>query len=161
MVLSLESKLQKNRFKKKTVKKNLKFGDYGLLIIKGGRIELIQLFFLKKLLKKVFLRKKKFNMSKYRKLWFFIVPNHILQKKSKNSRMGKGKGMFERNVIRVQNNKFLMEFTGINILKIKNLLKKIEKKISIKLMIYTKKQYFYSLWTKKNKYNFYYNKYLV
>lgn len=62
LVANEEKKLQKNRFSRKPKKPKLDFGDCGLITINEGRIELIQLTFLKKLVKS-FIKKKKSNID--------------------------------------------------------------------------------------------------
>ena len=61
--------------------------------------------------------------------------NYPLTKKSKNSRMGKGKGSFTRFCSRVLQNHNLLEFTGFNILEIFFLKKNFQKKINIPIKI--------------------------
>lgn len=63
MVNISQIKLQKNRFKKNSKINFLKFGQAGLNIKKGSRLELIHITFLKKIFK-IFLKKKKNNLFK-------------------------------------------------------------------------------------------------
>jgi ribosomal protein L16/L10AE len=62
---------------------------YYLFFAKNTRIEFIYFFRFKKIFKKI-IKKNKNN------LWFFVNKNYPVSKKSKNSRMGKGKGLFNR-----------------------------------------------------------------
>jgi large subunit ribosomal protein L16 len=144
-MVNLESKLQKNRFFKKPKKNLLKFGNSGFLVIKEGRLELIQLSILKKLIKKLIKKKKNEKNMDLNKIWFSIKPNFILQRKSKNSRMGKGKGMFERRVIRVNRGFILFEFSGFSINKLKFIINIINKLLSIKLVLINTNSNFYPL----------------
>ena len=48
--------------------------------------------------------------------WFFLTANYPVTKKSKNSRMGKGKGSFLRWQIRVPFNLIFLEFKILNYL---------------------------------------------
>lgn len=59
---------------------------------KGGRFEYIYFFFVKKIFKKICINN---NINK-RKVYFLCTSNFPLTKKSKNSRMGSGKGYFLR-----------------------------------------------------------------
>ena len=68
----------------------LAFGDCGIIIKTSIRFEFNYLFYMRKFIKKVLKKRKGFTKSK--KVWIFIRPNHVLSKKTKNSRMGKGKG---------------------------------------------------------------------
>ena len=60
--INLNSKIQKNRFYKLPKKPKLTFGDYGLITKNEGRIELVQLTSIKKIIKK-FIKKKKSNLD--------------------------------------------------------------------------------------------------
>lgn len=62
LVANLEKKMQKNRFRQSPKISKLNFGDFGLIVIKEGRIELIQLTLIKKIIKN-FIRKKKSNID--------------------------------------------------------------------------------------------------
>lgn len=155
-----ERKIQKNRFKKNPKQIKLNFGEFGLVTKNEGRIELIQLTFLKKIIK-TFIKKKKSNVDIIReKIWYFGRPNFLIQKKSKNSRMGKGKGMIERKVIRVRRGFVLFEFYGVPFLKLKKFSTKINKFCNIKFSIFKKKLFFFPLWSKNKNYIYYHNKYL-
>ena len=122
-------KLQKNRFKfKPNLKLKLRFGDCGVLVVDEGRLEFVQLNFVKKLVKFV-MRSSKHLFGVYKKVWYNVVANHIIQCKSKNSRMGKGKGLFERRIVRIRKNTILFEFVGVSFFKLNFFIKKINKKI--------------------------------
>jgi ribosomal protein L16/L10AE len=153
--------MQKNRFFKKPNKIKLSFGEFGFFTSKEGRIELIHLSILKKNMKN-FVKKKKNNIDVIReKIWYFCSPNFVLQKKSKNSRMGKGKGLIERKIIRVRKNTTIFEFSGVSYYRLIQLLLKINKRLDIKFSIYYKKLNLYRVWSKNNKYLYYYRKYLL
>ena len=155
------SNMQKNRFflnPKKT--KKSKFGDFSLVCKNEGRIELIHISMFRKKIK-TFIRKKKSESDVIReKVWYFGTPNFFLQKKSKNSRMGKGKGSIERKVIRVRRNFVLFEFKGIPIIKLKKLIIFINKLLSVKFFLIKNYDKNFSLWTKNNKYISYHEKHL-
>jgi ribosomal protein L16/L10AE len=108
-----EVKIQKHRTYLISKEIKFKFGEYAFVSSKETKIELNQLTFLKKIIKKVVKRKRKkknrkkkgqmmvqgkSNRKKWKafKIWFFLLPNYVFSKKSKNSRMGKGKGSFLR-----------------------------------------------------------------
>ena len=154
--------MQKNRFFKKPNKIKLNFGEFGFFTSREGRIELIHLSILKKNMKN-FVKKKKNNIDVIReKIWYFCSPNFVLQKKSKNSRMGKGKGLIERQIIRIRRGVTLFEFKGVSKAKIIWLTNEINKKLKVKINFFFKKtDVFYKVWSKKNKYSYYYNKYLM
>lgn len=160
MVLVDNKKIQKNRFFKNPKKAKLNFGDFGLAFINEGRLELIQINLIKKKVK-TFIKKKKSEIDIIReKIWYFGQPNFLIQKKSKNSRMGKGKGLIERKVIRVRRNLVLLEFKGISPIKLKKFLKFVNKILSAKMYIIKKYKINYSVWSKKNRYYIYHEKYL-
>lgn len=85
------------------------------------RFEYAYFRFLKKWFKKLISVKYKKTLPA--KIWFNIVSNYPLTKKSKNSRMGKGKGSFFRWAILISRNSIIFEFNNIQrwrIKKIKN-----------------------------------------
>lgn len=73
--------------------------------------------------------------------------------------MGKGKGLFERRIIRVPKNTILFEFLGISIFKLKFLIKKINKKLGIKTYLIFKKTNNYKLISNNGFTSIYFNKY--
>lgn len=130
-----DNKMQKNRFFRNPKKPKLIFGNSGIITKNEGRIEFIQLTTIKKIIK-TFIKKKKSNIDIIReKIWYFGRPNFYIQKKSKNSRMGKGKGLIERKVIRIRRGVVLFEFLGVNMLKLKKLIKKINKYLNVKFFV--------------------------
>jgi len=157
-----EKCFQKNRYFSNPKKIKLTYGDSGLVTSREGFIELIHLSLFKKYLKN-FIKKKKSHLLFIReKIWYFGRINFALQKKSKNSRMGKGKGLIERKIIRIRRGVTLFEFKGISKPKLIWLSNKINKKLKVKINIFYKKpDIFYKIWSKKNQYNYYYNKYLM
>ena len=91
---SMEQVSFKNR--NKYVKKNTKlsFGDYGFLVTKNTQFEFVYFYIIKRFIK-YFLRFKYATIN-YFKVWVFLKANFPVSRKSKNSRMGKGKGSFNR-----------------------------------------------------------------
>lgn len=87
--------------KKRTFKLNrlprLKYGTAGLYCLHTFRFEYKYCLFLRKTFKSMFRRRRR-KIATYcrRKSWMFIRPNYTLTRKSKNARMGKGKGNFKR-----------------------------------------------------------------
>lgn len=112
----------------------LKYGEFGLLVTREGRLEFVQLNFLKKYIKILF-RKSKHSPENFKKIWYSISANHVIQCKSKNSRMGKGKGLVERRIIRIYKNTILFEFFGIPYYKLLTITKKINKKLNFKIRV--------------------------
>lgn len=92
--------------------KLLKFGNLGFFFLKEIRFEYLYFFFFKKLIK--LLNKNKYCTFNKFFYWFFLKGNFPLTKKSKNSRMGKGKGMFLRWSIKLKPNFFFLEFLCFN-----------------------------------------------
>lgn len=148
-------KLDKKSFKAVSFKKRyqtgynfskLKYGNIGLKFLKSYSIEYIYLFELKKKLKFFLtLRKKMFN----RDLWIFLQGNFPVSKKSKNSRMGKGKGSYLRLCCRVKKNTIFMEFLNLNIVILKKIMFFFKKKNNLNLKI-IKKDNFNIIFKKKN-----------
>ena len=73
-----------------------------LFFSKSGRVEFKYIGMLKKFLKKMRRRGLKGHRSLAYKLYVSLAQNYVLSKKSKNSRMGKGKGGFVRPAIKVK-----------------------------------------------------------
>lgn len=162
MVISLNdnNNIQKNRFKRSIKKPYIKFGDFAICCKNEGRIELNHITKIKKHIKH-FIKKKKSEVDVIReKIWYFGRPNFFIQKKSKNSRMGKGKGLIDRRVIIVKQNFILLEFKGVPIIRLKKLIKNLNKFLTVKMYVLTKNLKYFSLWAKKSKYIIYHDKYL-
>ena len=96
-------------------------------------IEFIILKNFKKLFKKNL--KIKYNFLNKPSLWMLLSTNFPLTKKSKNSRMGKGKGSFLRWSMRVKKNLLLFKFYSINKKRIKVLVQNFLKKTNYKFFI--------------------------
>lgn len=73
--------------------------------------------------------------KKITKVWIFIRPNHVLTKKSKNARMGKGKGSMVRWCTLLHKGFVFIEFKNISIVRLYKYCKKLEKKIKIPMQI--------------------------
>ena len=54
-------------------------------------------------------------------MWFLLIENFSVFKKGKNSRMGKGKGIFQRRSYIVKKNKKFLEFLNLNFLFLKQI----------------------------------------
>lgn len=107
---------------------NLKFGNLGFFFNKSFRFEYLYFFFFKKCLK--LLNKNKYMTFNKFFFWFFLKANFPLTKKSKNARMGKGKGLFLRWVIKLPFNFIFLECLTFNYLYFFFYLKFIKKIIS-------------------------------
>ena len=127
-------------FKKRTTKPSketkLKFGDYGLLFNQQGLFEIKYIFILRRLLRKLRIKKNKKRrkvLIRSRMIWFVLFPNFIISKKSKNSRMGKGKGSLVRWSIRVRQGLVFLEFRGFSLEKIKAVKNNLQNSLQIKI----------------------------
>ena len=123
-------------------------------------MEFVQLNFIKKYIKIVF-RKSKHTPENFKKVWYSLSANHVIQCKSKNSRMGKGKGLVERRIIRIYKNTILFEFFGISFYKLSNIIKKINKKLNFKIVLISKQNNLYKNPFKLNTPVKYFDKYLL
>lgn len=110
---------------------NLIIGDFSFMLLKSYNIEYIYLYNFRKSLKKYY----KFKKSITKKVWLFIHKNYPLTKKSKNSRMGKGKGSLSRYCSRTLKNHNLFEFVGFSVKEILFLKKIFGKKTNIPVKI--------------------------
>lgn len=96
----------------------LRFGTAGLRFTSNYTIEKLHFVTLKKKFK-FFLKNKK--SSIYLKTWFFLSENTPIFKKGKNSRMGKGKGVYQRLAFRVKKNQIFIEFFNLNVIFLKKI----------------------------------------
>jgi hypothetical protein len=114
----------------------LNFGNIGFFYKKQIRFEYLYFFFFKKLLK--LLNKNKYLTYDRFFFWFFLKGNFPLTKKSKNSRMGKGKGMFLRWVINLLPNFIFIELLTYKQIFFFKYFNKKKNLISPNLMLYIK-----------------------
>jgi len=128
---NIESTSFKKRNEKKHKKNKLVFGDFSFTLSKSYTLEYIYLYNFKKSLKKYY----SFKKSIFKKVWLFLHKNYPLTKKSKNSRMGKGKGAFSRFCSKIYQNHNLLEFSGFSIKELIFLKKIFLFKVPIKLNI--------------------------
>lgn len=156
----IESKLQKNRFFKNPKNIKLTFGESAIINLKEGRLELIQINSIRRVLKRLLKKTRKRTGCKREKSWYFGRPNFYLQKKSKNSRMGKGKGSLERKVMRLKKNFILFEFFGVSVFKLKWFLNTINKKSGLRFQLFIPQIKQIQNWCKPNTSRYYYSKYL-
>lgn len=151
-----ETKSFKKRYKIGYNKPKLIFGNFSITACKSYNLEYIYLYNFKKSLKKYHTFKK----NGFKKVWLFLHKNYPLTKKSKNARMGKGKGTLNRYCSRVLQNHNLLEFSGFNLREIVNLRKIFKKKVNLPTKIisnfFLNKNY---LFTDSNENFFFFKKY--
>ena len=90
--------------------------------------------------------KRKIATTSRRKTWIFIRPNYVLTRKSKNARMGKGKGNFKRWCTIVYPGRTFIEHTNVPIYIYKKYCKKMQIKMkvdfkTISALNYSRKQF--------------------
>lgn len=155
-------KVQKNRGYQISKKPKLLVGDYGFVASNESKMELIHLTFLKKCLK-IFNIKKKSNKNNLKnlKIWVSLLPNSTISRKSKNSRMGKGKGLFDRWVFRFQQGSTLVEFLGVSRYRLIKTIIYLNKKFKLQLKLVSKhvSSSYYCNWSKCNESLEFFNKY--
>ena len=95
----------------------LYFGNIAFFIFQSIQFEFIYFFLIKRVLK--FFFKFKYITCNYFKIWINLTANFPISYKSKNSRMGKGKGFFNRWSIKLNQNSILIEFKNINYIRVK------------------------------------------
>lgn len=130
---NIETTSFKKRYNIGIKKHKLLFGEFSFMLCKSINLEYIYLYNFKKILKK-FLKTK---IKKNKKVWLFFYKNYPLTKKSKNSRMGKGKGGLSRYCSRIKQNHNIFEFVGFNLKELLLLKKGLKQKINIPLEIKT------------------------
>ena len=160
-IKQVERTFQKNRFfsDPKTIK--FRLGDSALINLKETRIELLHIGKIKRLLRKTLMKRTLEMYTVREKVWYFGKTYFYLQKKSKNSRMGKGKGSADRKVLKLKKNFIFFEFSGISLYKLKWFVNKINKKLNFKFLFLFKKLTLKANWFKRKSYSFYYKKYLL
>lgn len=119
-----EQNSMKKRFIDYKSYSKLQFGNNGFFIKKSVRFEFSYFLILKKFLK-IFL-KSKYSLKSLFSFWFFLFGNFPVTKKSKNARMGKGKGVFLRWSIRLPLNYVFLEFKYLDIFFLKLLFYKLK-----------------------------------
>lgn len=133
---SIEQVSFKGRNKIKNRRIKLVYGNSGFVICKNTQFEYAYFFLIKRFLK--FLFKFKYSLGTYFKIWVILKNNFPVSKKSKNSRMGKGKGAFNRWVVNIYQGHTLMEFNNIDKLRLLKLLNYWNKLLKIKLIFIIK-----------------------
>ena len=121
---------------KKTIKNNFIFGNSMIVLFKNCRFEAVYFELFRKFIKNIVKKKNSLNLSK--NYWVFLRMNTPLTKKSKNSRMGKGKGSLYRWLVRLPKNFKLIEFKNLNYTRLFYLTKKWSKKINVPLSFQSK-----------------------
>jgi ribosomal protein L16/L10AE len=93
-ISSIEQVSFKRRNKRYIKKIKLIYGNSGFIVLKTVQFEYAYFYLIRRFLKYFF--KFKYSLDNYFKVWVFLKANFPVSKKSKNSRMGKGKGSFVR-----------------------------------------------------------------
>lgn len=125
---------------KRSIKPIFFFGNSMILLYKNARFESIYYDFFRKYLKIIIKKKNITNIQK--NYWVFLKLNTPLTKKSKNSRMGKGKGSILRWVFRLPKYYKIFEFKNINFFRLYLFTKKWSKKINLPLAFVSKVDFF-------------------
>lgn len=141
MVCSTYMRLHIKNFDTKSLKKRYPlgykvpqeplFGDFSFTAGKSYNLEYIYMFNFKRSLKKHY----SFKKGKIKKVWVFLHKNYPLTKKSKNARMGKGKGSFVRYCSRILQNHSMFEFKGFRFFDIVKIKKIFNKKVNLPIII--------------------------
>ena len=127
---------QKNRkIKFPFFKKKLKHGTTGFYLLKTTSIEPIYLRFIRPLLKKII--KARNVKKKLKKFWLKLKTNFPVSKKSKNSRMGKGKGSFLRWIIKLTKYTIFLESTNISTYLARRIITKLNFKFLTKIFFFS------------------------
>jgi len=126
----------KRRNYKKIIKNRFVFGNSMIVLYKNCRFEAIYYELFRKFIKNIVKKKNSLKINK--NYWIFLKMNTPLTKKSKNSRMGKGKGSLYRWLIRLPKHYKILEFKDINYYRLNFLTKKWSKKINIPLSFQSK-----------------------
>ena len=123
----------KGRGWKKNKKIKLSYGSIGLVTLKNLQFEYSYFNLIKKFLK--FFYKLKYALTNKLKVWVFLNGNFPVSRKSKNSRMGKGKGSLIRWLIKLPQGHTILEFYGVDYLRLKKLTTYWNKLLNFKILI--------------------------
>jgi ribosomal protein L16/L10AE len=107
-----------------------------IVLYKNCRFEAVYYELFRKYIKNIL--KKKNVLKTTKNYWIFLRMNIPLTKKSKNSRMGKGKGSLYRWLVRLPKYYKLIEFKNANHLRLDYLTRKWSKKIGLPLAFQSK-----------------------
>jgi len=128
----------KKRFFKTLKLPKLRFGTVGIYCLYSFRFEYRYCLFFRKFFKRASKRRKrKIRTHQRRRTWLFIRPNYTLTHKSKNSRMGKGKGNFKRWCTIVYPGRIFIEHLNAPVSKYKRYLLKMRIKTKLILRLIT------------------------
>lgn len=105
---------------------------------KNFRFESVYFLKIRSLLKLIFKKKKNVNKFKKIKVWVFLKANHPISKKSKNSRMGKGKGGFLRWVTKLNRGFIFLELKNVNYQRVVCLNNQIQLSVGVKTIVINK-----------------------
>lgn len=145
-----EQRSLKHRGLKNFKKISLKFGDGGLVFMQEGRFELKYFKNIKRFFKIFFKKTSGYKYNFKKKCWTPLSSNFPLTKKSKNSRMGKGKGSFVRWIVRITAGNKLLETKNISIYRLNSLKSLLEKSIKLKLFVVINKPKFKKIFFSSN-----------
>ena len=149
-----EIKSFKHRWNTIFKKPKFVFGDTLCFFKHEGRFEPIYFPVIRKFLKRFLKRRRKkirtyFRVvkrlrrrrrAKFRAIWVMLVFNFPLTKKSKNSRMGKGKGLFVRWTSRYRGGQKFIEFNQISSYRIRHFFYILHYRIPVKFTVWTKRR---------------------
>lgn len=137
MVVFSKSKLDVTLLKSRRILRSkypsVFFGDCGIILKSTIRFEFGYFFFFRKFIKKVIKRRKGFVKTK--KIWVFVRPNHVLTKKAKNARMGKGKGKFNRWCSVLPKGFILMHVKGVPIVRLRKYVIRLQNRFKFPLQV--------------------------
>lgn len=102
-----------------------------IFLNKNARFLAAYYWIFRKFIKNITIKKSLFN--KDRRYWIFLRLNTPITKKTKNSRMGKGKGFIYNWLIRLPKGYKLIEFKNVNFSRIYFLAKKWSRRINLPL----------------------------
>lgn len=140
MRLSRLTTIEQVSFKQRNVRStklpSLSYGQCGLTTGRSLQFEYAYFFLIRRFLKNLY--KYKYASSQHFKIWVFLKANFPISKKSKNSRMGKGKGAFNRWLIKLPQGHTMVEFTNVNPLQVSKLRRYWEKVLNFRINLIVK-----------------------
>lgn len=101
--------------------------------------------------------KKYYTLKKKFKRWFLFRPNYIITKKSKNARMGKGKGNYKRWLIKVYRGDLFFKSSGASPLSFSKIFDNVlNKKLKVRFKVFFNQEKGFSDNSSKTGFNFFF-----
>ena len=130
-ITKISNKKKLRKFKKRSKPltiNNWLFSNYGLVFIGGG---FLKLNFFKRIIK-IFRKKTR---KRGKRVWLFFLINYSRSRKSRMSRMGKGKGKFKKYALFLKNYKIFCKFSGYSYFRVVKFINYLKYEFNYKILV--------------------------